>query len=65
MNDDIGGWVIAYLAIFAAIILFGVLAIKFFLWWDGIFVILGILCGLGIFVGLQLEEKLKERRKKK
>ena len=51
--------VIAYIVIMAAIIVFALVAAKFFLWWDGIWVVLGILCGLGIFFGMEIESKWK------
>ena len=54
--------VIAYIVIMAAIIVFAFLAAKFFLWWDGIWVVLGILCGLGIFFGMEIESRLKKKK---
>ncbi len=54
--------VIFYFAVMAAIIIFGILAIKFFLWWDGIWVVLGILCGLGMWAGTEIESKRKEKK---
>lgn len=54
--------VIAYIVIMAAIIVFALVAAKFFLWWDGIWVVLGILCGLGMWAGTEIESRLKKKK---
>lgn len=54
--------VIAYIVIMAAIIVFAFIAAKFFLWWDGIWVVLGILCGLGMWAGTEIEARLKKKK---
>jgi hypothetical protein len=55
--------VIFYFAIIAAEILVTIACIKWFLWWDGIWVVLGILCGLGMWAGVEIEARLKKKKK--
>lgn len=58
-------YVIAYFAIIAAEIMFAIFAIKFFLWWDGIWVVLGIFCGVGMWVGTEIENLWKQKKKER
>jgi hypothetical protein len=57
--------IIAYFAIIGAIIALAIIVIKYFLWWDGFIVILGILSGIGFFVSQAIWEETKNRRTKK
>ena len=57
--------IIAYFAIIGAMIALAIIGIKYFLWWDGLIVILGILSGIGFFVSHAIWEETKNRRTKK
>lgn len=51
--------IIAYLSIMAMIILLGFLVIMLFHWWNGIWIVLGIVAGLGF----PLSDEIREWRK--
>ena len=59
------GYAIAYFAVMAAIIIFGLLACKFLLWWNGTFIVLGVLCGIGMWLGDEVWSRSKHNPKNK
>ena len=62
MEKDRTSWIIAFFVTMAAIIVFGIIAIRCFLWWDGTFVILGIMLGIGLCISVNIPPKKKAEK---
>lgn len=58
-------YVIAYFCVMAAIIIFGVLAIKYLVWWNGFFIVLAVQCGIGMWLGDEIWSRSKHNPKNK
>lgn len=59
------GYIIAFFIVMAAIIIVGIIGIKFFLWSNWPLFVIAVLCGIGMWLGDEIWTRQKAKKNKK